>query len=106
MVPRCTELSGPELVLAGSAGRNWALGDSRHSVVLAGVELSDTVPVDTGAVVIEVIFDIDDNGVTPFSSHKRPRILAVDEHHIPGSAVSIGVGPGNIGDLEVVLMSC
>ena len=103
MVPCCTELSGPELVLAGSPRSDRAFGDSWDAVVLAGVQLSNTVPVNTGSVVSEVVLDVDDDCVTPLCSHEWSRILAVDEHHILGSTTSIGVGPGNIGDLEVVL---
>ena len=103
MVPCCTELSGPELVLAGSSRSDRAFGDSRDAVVLAGVQLSNTVPVDTGSVMLEVVLDIDDDCVTPLCSYEWSRILTVDEHHLLGSTTSIGIGPGNIGDLEVVL---
>jgi len=102
VVPCCTELSCPELVLTGSSRSDRAFGDSRDAVILAGVQLSNTVPVDTGSVMLEVVLDIDDDCVTPLCSYEWSRILTVDEHHLLGSTTSIGVGPSNIRDLEVV----
>jgi hypothetical protein len=68
VVPRCAKLSGPPFVLSGLSGCNWALSDSRNSVVLASVQLPKTVPVDTGSVVREAVLNIDDYSITPLCS--------------------------------------
>lgn len=41
------------------------LSDTIHTVLLGGPELSQTVPVDAGAVELHVVFDMDADRITP-----------------------------------------
>jgi hypothetical protein len=103
MIPRRSKLGGSPLVLAGFSWSNGAFGDSRHSVLLTGVVLPDTMPVDSGSVVFEAVLDIDDDPITPFRSHNGSWILTIDKHHGLDRAASIRVCSGSIGNLEIVL---
>lgn len=78
MIPGRAELGGLEFVLSCLSGSNWAFGNSRNTVMLTAIKLTDTMPMDTGSIVSHVVLDIDNNGVTPFRPDHGTRILAVD----------------------------
>jgi hypothetical protein len=73
---------------------------------LAGVEHSDTVPVNASSVVRKIVLDVNNDGVTPFGSHNWAWVLAIDEHHWPITTASIRVRLGDIRNFKVVLQSC
>jgi len=106
MIPACAKLGSLELVLAGHTRRNGALGDTGDSIVLTGVQLSDSVPVDTGSVMGKAVLNVDNDSVTPLCAHEGSRILVVDQHHLLLCATAIRVCLGNIGDFKVILQRC
>jgi len=61
------------------------------------------MPVDTRAIVLQVIFHVDNQCVTPFCADCRPRILSIDEHHWSIATASIWIWLCDIGDFKVVL---
>lgn len=82
------------------SGSNRALGDGRNTVVLAVVQLTETVEVDAGTVVLELVVHLYDNGVTPAGPDWRAGHLTIDcEHH---ARDTIG-RKGNVGNVELVV---
>jgi len=102
MIPACAKLGSLELVLAGHTRCNGALGDTGDSIVLTGVQLSDSVPVVAGSVMGKAVLDVDDDSVTPLCTHEGSRILVVNQHHLLFCATAIRIWPGNIGDIKVI----
>jgi hypothetical protein len=103
VVPTRAELGDPEFVLARLAGSNRTFRHPRHSVILVGKILSDTVEVNACAVVLQAVLNIHNHRVTPFGPNSRSWILAVNKLHLPGTTTSIRLGPCDICDLEIVL---
>lgn len=54
--------------------------DSIGSVLRVCTHLTDTVPVDAGAIVLEFVSHSNANGITPVCGDHGARILIVDEH--------------------------
>jgi len=79
VVPRGTELSSKECVLSGLTWRNRTLGNTTNTISTDAVELSDTVPMETAAVVLERVLDVDNNGISPVSSNHWAGHLVVDK---------------------------
>lgn len=100
MVPRGSELSQKERVSSAVAGRDRTFSDTTDAIAADAVELSDTVPVETGAVVGERVLDVHDQSITPVSKDSGSGILTVDEIALHGS-ISIGAA-SCVGDLKVV----
>jgi hypothetical protein len=67
-----------ELVRERPASRDRALGDPRRSVHPRGTVLEETVPVDAGADLGELVFDVDDDGVPFVCLDSRTRILSYE----------------------------
>ena len=103
VIPGRAELGGLEFVLSRLSRSNWAFGNSRNTVMLTAIKLTDTMPMDTGSIVSHVVLDIDNNGVTPFRPDRGTRILAVDDLKLPRASCSIRVRSGYVGNLKVVL---
>ena len=100
VVPRGSELGQKECVSSAVARGNRAFSNTADTITADAVELSDTVPVKTSAVVGEGILDVHDQSVTPVSKDSGSRVLTVDKITLHES-VSIGTA-GCIGDLKVV----
>jgi hypothetical protein len=77
--------------------------DAGHSVVLTTVVLSNSMPMNSGAVIPKTVLDINDNPVTPFSSKRGSGIDAVNQHHRSIPSTSIRVWHCSVRYLEVVL---
>lgn len=79
---------------------NRALGDGRNTVVLAIVQLTKTVEMDAGTVILELVVDLYDNRVTPAGPDWGAGHLTVDcENH---ARDTIG-REGDVGDVELVV---
>lgn len=100
VVPRSTELSSKECVLSGLAGRDRTLGKTTNTISTNAVELSDTVPMETAAIVLEGVLDVDNNLVSPVGSNDWPGHLIVDEVALNGS-VAVWI-TCRVCDLKVV----
>ena len=85
VVPGSTELSSKECVGSGLAWRNRALSKTTNTISTDAAELSDTVPMETAAVVLERVLDVDNNLVSPVGSNDWPGQLTVDEIALNGS---------------------
>ena len=85
VVPRSTELGGKECVCSGLAGRDRAFGNTTNTISTNTVELSNTMPMETAAIVLEGVLDIDNNGISPIGSNDWPGQLVVDEIALDGS---------------------
>jgi len=57
------------------------LCDARHAVVGDILMHQKSVPVDGGAIVLEVVFDVDDDGISPARFDKRSGEGVVEHHH-------------------------
>ena len=77
MVPRVAVLHGREVVGKGVTRGDGALGDAVDAVHLVGIELSDSMPVDSRAIVRYSVGDVDDYLVAPASLYDGPGIGAV-----------------------------
>ena len=66
-VPSVAVLPKPESVRESMTIRNWALRDAIDSVHLSGIELTDAVPVDSGAILLHLVCDMNDNLISPAS---------------------------------------
>ncbi|KAG9954559.1 putative multicopper oxidase, type 1, partial [Aureobasidium melanogenum] len=64
------------------------------------IKLSDTVPMETAAIVRERVLDVDDDLVAPISSNNRARLLAVDQEALD-STIAVRV-TSCVCDLKVV----
>ena len=100
MVPGSTVLSCRERVCLGISGSQWTFGETVGAVLCVGVELSDAVPVNTGAVVWQRILDSDRDGVTPVGVDGRSRQLIIDEKTI-AFAIAVWVA-GRVGEFKSV----
>ena len=65
VVPRCAVLSDPESVGELVSRGNGTLADGVDTIVFEGVEHSDTVPMDSCAVVFKVVLYGDFDPVAP-----------------------------------------
>lgn len=65
MVPGATVLGDLELVRLGGLGGDGALGNTRDTVVGKVVELTNAVPVNRGAVVNDIVGNVDGHRVAP-----------------------------------------
>lgn len=79
VVPGSTELGCLERICSTGAWRNRAFSKTADAIRSHAVELSDTVPMNTSAVVLKRVLDIDDDLVTPVSGDGGTRELIVDE---------------------------
>lgn len=71
VVPGRAVLGDGEVVGLGGTRGDGALSDTRHTIVLAAVELPQTVPVDGSAVSQEVVGDVNLKVVTPIGLSRR-----------------------------------
>ena len=74
--------------------------------MLARVELTKSVPMNTGTVVLHVVFDSNDKSITPFSSDERSWILSIDQMNLTRARTAIRLGNCGICDHQVVLRVC
>lgn len=65
MVPGATVLSDLELVRLGCLGRDGALGNTGDTIVGKVIELTNAVPVNRGAVIDDIVGNVDSHRVTP-----------------------------------------
>jgi len=100
VVPRCAELRADEGVGGSIARSERALCNTVDTVGTTGVELTNTVPVHAGAVVLQGVLDGDGKSVTPVGLDGRSRVLTVDQITWLVS-VAIHVA-GGVGNFEVV----
>jgi hypothetical protein len=84
------------------AWRKGTLRDGRHAVHLVGAKLAKAVEVKRCAVVLELVFEVDHNGVTPAGFDERAGHLTID--HKADTRNAIGCN-GRVGDDHVVLYS-
>lgn len=101
VVPGAAVLGGAELVGERLARGDGALGDTRNTIILDGVALVDTVPVDGGAVGLHVVGHVDDEIVTPVGGDQGAGGGAVDGLAV--ALVTIGVAVILLLDGEPVL---
>ena len=104
VVPARAELGSLEYVLASLSGGDWAFRDARDSILLTRVVLTNTVPVDSSAVVLHAILDIDNNSITPFGPNSRTWVLIVDQLEVSTPRASIQMRFCHIGNFKVVLL--
>ena len=93
-------MGSKECVLSGLTWRNRALGKTTDTISTDAVELSDTVPMETAAIVLERVLDVDNNFVSPIGSNDWSGQLPVDEIALNGS-VAVWI-TCCVCDLEVV----
>jgi hypothetical protein len=65
MVPSGSVLRGGEGVSHGLAGSNWALGDTRNSIILGVVQLTHAMEMGRGSVFSHVVSYMDHEGISP-----------------------------------------
>lgn len=87
IVPTRAVLGGLELVCESFSWRNWALRDTRDSIVVGSIELANAVPMDSGAVRQQVIGHMNEQVVAPVGGNGRTRESAVESH--TGTHVSV-----------------
>jgi len=93
-------LSSLERVGLGLSRGKWALGNTVDTIGANTVQLTNTMPVHTGSVVLHGVLDSDTDHITPGRLDDRTRVLAVDEQ-TRRAAIAIRVTRG-VGDLEVI----
>jgi IS4 transposase len=74
VVPGTTVLSDLELVRLTGLGGDGALGDTGNTVVGKVVELTNAMPVNRGAVVDDVIGNVDSHCVTPVGLSEEEKL--------------------------------
>ena len=79
MIPGSAVLSCSEFIREAIAWSDSALGNSVDTIILESIEHADSVPVNGGAVVFEVIFDCDLQPVSPAGFDSGSRILVVKD---------------------------
>lgn len=100
MIEACPILLGPPGIGVTCPWGNWTLGNRDSAVHLVIEKLSDPMKMNTGAIVFQIVFYMNLDGVSPVCLHGGAWILAIDEHH--GSIDAIG-GSCGIGDVKPVL---
>ena len=90
MIPRASILSHIEPVRIVRLWRYWALRHSVHSIHLHRMKLSDTMPMNSCPIKLEIVCDCHLQFITPASLDPGPRILPV-ERLSAGLKVSVGV---------------
>lgn len=65
VVPGSAELCAANDILFALAGGDGAFCHAVHAVVLAGIQLTEAVPVDRSTVVLKGILDVDDERIAP-----------------------------------------
>lgn len=83
------------LVDASGARSNAALGDTRHTVLVIGASLSDTVPMDGGGIGGQAVDDGDFNHITPVGHNGLTWRLTVDGERVLESAIVVELFFGN-----------
>ena len=100
VVPRGTELGGNEGVRSGLAWRNRALSDATNTIGVDAVQLSDTVEVDAGTVVLHGVLDVHNECVSPVAEKSWSGVLFVDKEAL---LETIAIRrTSRVGDFEVV----
>ena len=61
MIPRASVLHCCPIICEAIPRRDWTLGDAVDAVHMHGVELTNTVPVNTGTVVLQMVVDINNH---------------------------------------------
>lgn len=102
VVPGETMLSGSPAVGERISRSNGALGERGGTISEHGSELTNTVPVDTGAVVLQLIGHLDDDLVTPVGLDGGSGILSVHNQNV--ALNSIG-SKSDVLDAEVEVTS-
>ena len=103
VIPRRTVRGGNPLVDAGVTWCKTTLGHTWNTVLIVGIELTDTVPMDGGGIIGQGVVNSDLDGITPVANDGRAGNLAV--HGKSGSWGSLKV-PVDAGDGKVVLAHC
>lgn len=85
-------MTGLHVSLESSRSGQTVLLTSRYSIVLTGVQLSDSMPMDPSAVVLKVVLYIDNYLVAPLCSDKR------SAYNIPASQNSMNIRPRIVFD--------
>lgn len=78
MVPRMAVLQGAELVSKLISFGNWALSDAVDTIHLVRKQLTNTMPMYCGSVLVIVILDVNDQLITPASLYQWPWELLVE----------------------------
>jgi hypothetical protein len=99
VIPRGTVGRGLEFIDAGITWCETALGNTWNTILVVGIELADSVPVNRGSIVIQGIVNGDPDGIAPVANNSGARDLTVD-----GKSRSLGSleVPLNAGDCEVI----
>lgn len=87
------------LVDAGITWCETALSNTWNTVLVVGVELTNTVPVDGGRIVGQGVVNCDLDGITPVANNGRSWNLTVDSKSRSWGSLVV---PLNTGDGEVV----
>lgn len=89
-----------KVISKGAARRNWALGNASRAIHVVGAVLEQAVKVQRGALVAELVVDVDDEAVAHVDLETRNGPLAVDANDgTLHGAVRVG---GDPGDVEVM----
>lgn len=102
VVPRSPVLSGLPAIDFAVSRRNRTFGHAWNAIRPAIVPLPDSMPMNTRAIVLQLVDDCDFDHVAPVGEDGGTHVLAVDEESGTRDAIW---GGGTVGDLEVVL-SC
>lgn len=104
MVPRVAVLRRPKLIGKGISLSDRTLCDSIDTVHVVRVQLSDSVPVDSRAILVIIVPDMNDKLVTPACLNQRARKLLVE--NLPAGLLKSICEQGYISiDLEEVFSS-
>ena len=100
VVPGRTVGSGNPLVDAGITWCETALGNTWNTILVVGVVLIDTMPVDGGRVISQGVVNSDLDGITPVANNGRSWNLTVDGKRRSWGSLEV---PVDARDGEVVL---
>ena len=91
MVPRVSVLGDPELVRVFVIRGDGALRDAIYAVIFELVYHPNPVPMNSGAVVVEVVDDRDLEGISPARLNPRTGILLIESLATVSTHVAIGI---------------
>jgi hypothetical protein len=77
--------------------------NTRHSIVLTSLILSNPVPVNSSAIDSEIVLDIYNDPIAPLRAKSGPRIHPINQHHRSISTAAIWIWNNRVRYFEVVL---
>ena len=93
VIPTNTVLRCLEGVRKFFSRRNWTLGYTRNTISPRTRYHGDTMPMDTGAFVFEIVGDRYTNNVSPRYIEERARVLVIDKNSTLVEAIRSGKAP-------------